>query len=126
MGKEPGPGPESEPELGSGPRTGPEPEYRCQPEPETKPEPATESQKTAANNQLQGKDVEDVLPSTGNSHELQPQAPGEILTAAAAAVLPSCQGGAMGSESTELKGEESESTVPPSESEVQKLNSSSR
>lgn len=98
-GKEPGPG------LRSGPES----------------EPAAENQNTAANNQLQRTEVEAVLPSAGDSSELQPQAAVET-----AAALPSGQGGAMGSDSSQLKGEESKSTVQSSESEVKQLDSSTK
>lgn len=124
MDKEPGPGPGLEPQPGSGP----EPGFGREPEAKPGSETATESQKTAANNQVEAIDVEDVLPSAGTSSELQPQdqAPGEIPAAAAAAVLPSGQGGAMGSEPSERKGEESESSVSPPESQVKQSDSSSR
>lgn len=127
MGKEPGPGPGLEPQPGSNPTSGPEPGRESESKPGS--EPANESQKTAANNQVEGTDVEDVLPSAGASSELQPQhqAPGESPAAAApAAVLPSGQGGAMGSEPSELKGEEPDGSVSPSEPEVKEFDSSSR
>lgn len=118
--KEPGPGPESGPKSGPG--------FGHEPEPKPGSEPTTESQKTAANKPVDGADVEDALPSAGASCELQPQnqAPGEIPAAEAKAVLPSGQGGTMGSEPSELKGDESESRVSPSESEVKQLDRNSR
>lgn len=111
---EPGPGLETQPGSGFG--------REAEPTPEPGPETASESQQTAANNRIEGIDVEDVLPPDGASSELQPQdqAPGEIPAAAApAAVFPSDQGGAVGSE-------EAERRVSPSESEVKLLDSSSR
>lgn len=131
MGKNPesGPGPGLESQPGTDPKSGSGFGHEAEPQPG--PEPAPESQKTAANNQVEGIDVADVLPPAGANSELQPQdqaRPGEIPAAAAAAAAepPSGQEGVIESEPSELKGEESKSRVSPSESEVKQLDSSSR